>query len=263
LKWAAVIVAAGSGTRLGRPKQLIEIAGLPMAGWSIRTFASMPEISEIVVATEREFIESMHELLARLAPAKVADVVRGGATRQQSVHEGLKAVRQSDFVLVHDGARPLVSERDVRAGMGQAGPQRASLLAAPVIDTIKSVDSQTLRVTGTLDRGSLWAAQTPQFASTIVLLAAHERAVREGIEATDDAMLLERFGTEVVVVPASGENFKVTLPEDLQRAQAILRRRARDVVPCHPDPSTRRFAPRSGLRSLPELGAEEFGDVEG
>jgi 2-C-methyl-D-erythritol 4-phosphate cytidylyltransferase len=230
VKWAAVIVAAGRGARFGRAKQLIELAGLPMAGWSMRTFAGMPEIAEIVIATEPESIEKMRELFKRLAPQRSARVVRGGSTRQQSVYEGLKAVsRECGAVLVHDGARPLVSEADVRAGMGEVRGGRAALLAAPVVDTIKTVDTGSLHVTGTLERATLWAAQTPQFATAADLRGAHEQARAQNYGATDDAALLERVGVEVVVVPVTGENFKVTLPGDVVRAEAVLRERALTV----------------------------------
>jgi 2-C-methyl-D-erythritol 4-phosphate cytidylyltransferase len=119
--------------------------------------------------------------------------------------------------------------REVRVG-------RAALLAAPVIDTIKVVDPQTRRVSGTLDRRTLWAAQTPQFAMTEELRRAHERATREGVTVTDDAALLERAGIEVIVIPSTSENFKVTFPADVSRAERLLRDRL--ATPSHPDPST-------------------------
>ncbi len=227
MKWAAVIVAAGRGTRLRGPKQFLELAGVPMVGWSIRTFAEMPEVSELVVATEPESFDAMAALFARFAPRHTPRVVRGGATRQQSVYEGLKAVRQeSEGVLVHDGARPLVSAHDVRAGMRAVSAGRAALLATPVVDTIKHVEPSSLRVDATLDRATLWAAQTPQFALAADFWAAHERAERDGVDATDDAALLERIGIEVVVVPSKSENFKITLAADVARARAILQDRA-------------------------------------
>jgi 2-C-methyl-D-erythritol 4-phosphate cytidylyltransferase len=227
VKWAAVIVAAGRGTRFGAPKQLVEIAGLPMVGWSIQTFAAMPEIAEIVVATEPESIEAMRAVVAQLAPRRAARVVHGGATRQESVYQGISAISaQSDCVFVHDGARPLVLAGDVRAGMGEVRAGRASMLASPVVDTVKSVDPDSLLVRATLDRRTLWAAQTPQFATIRDLRAAHERARNDGFAATDDAALLEAHGVEVIAVPATSENFKVTLPGDVARAQAILQGRA-------------------------------------
>ena len=194
-----------------------------MAGWSIRTFAALEEIAELIVVTERDSIEPMRALIARVAPHVSSVVVGGGATRQQSVYEGLSAVSATPgAVLVHDGARPLVSAADVRAGMAHVRSGRASLLAVPVVDTIKSVDPQTMRVSATLERRTLWAAQTPQFATVADLRAAHERALIDGVDATDDAALLERIGVEVVAVPASTENFKVTLPADLERAAHVI-----------------------------------------
>lgn len=223
MKWAAVIVAAGRGTRLGAPKQFLELGGTPMVGWSIRTFAAMPEIAEVIIATEPESIEPMSELCARLAPKRTFRIVRGGATRQESVYEGLSAVSEAcDAVLVHDGARPLVTVDDVRAGMGEVRIGRASLLATPVVDTIKAVDLESRTVTTTLDRRVLWAAETPQFARTAELRAAHERARREHLEATDDAALLEHAGITVIVVPSTSENFKVTRSADVPRAETIL-----------------------------------------
>jgi 2-C-methyl-D-erythritol 4-phosphate cytidylyltransferase len=226
MRWAAAIVAAGRGTRFGRPKQFLELAGLPMVGWSIRTFARMPEIEEIVIATEPESIETMQGLAERVAPGRVRAVVAGGASRQGSVYNAVRAVSaRCDAVFVHDGARPLVRDDDVRAGMAEVREGRAALLAAPAIDTVKVVDAATRCVRQTLDRATLWAAQTPQFAMTSDLLRAHERAREAGIEATDDAALLEAMGIDVVVVPSSTENFKVTLPEDVARAEAFLRER--------------------------------------
>jgi 2-C-methyl-D-erythritol 4-phosphate cytidylyltransferase len=226
MAWAAVIVAAGRGVRFGKPKQFFELAGLPMVAWSIRAFAEMPEVAELVVVTETEYVAPMQSLIERVAPQQNARVVEGGRTRQGSVRNGVLAVSAAcRAVLVHDGARPLVRAQDVRAAMAEVRERRGSLLAAPVVDTIKVVDDARMNVTQTLDRATLWAAQTPQLALTADMLEAHERAAAHGVEATDDAALLERIGVEVVVVPSSSENFKVTLPEDIARAEAFLRER--------------------------------------
>ena len=194
-----------------------------MVGWSIQTFAAMPEVVELVIATEPESIEPMSALARRLAPNLTQRVVRGGELRQDSARAGVVALSEScDAAFVHDGARPLVTPADVRAGMREVRAGRASLLAEPVVDTIKLVDRDSLIVNATLDRGTLWAAQTPQFAMTADLRAAHERGRLEGIAVTDDAALLERIGISVVVVASTSENFKVTLPGDVIRAEAIL-----------------------------------------
>lgn len=223
MTWGVVIVAAGRGARMGRAKQLIEVAGLPLAGWCMRTLGAMREIAEAVVVTERETAAAMGQLARRFFSVP-CDVVDGGATRQDSVRIGLTALSHAcDAVLVHDAARPLVRAADVLAGMALVGPGRAALLAAAMVDTVKVADPQTLRVERTLDRATLWCAQTPQFAMRSDLEAAHASALAEGARATDDAAVLERAGVCVTVVPASSDNFKVTIPDDLARAEALLR----------------------------------------
>lgn len=221
MQFAAIVVAAGRGTRFGRPKQLVPIGGRPMVAWAVHVFAAMPEISETIVVTEPEWLD---EVAQAVAPHRV---VAGGASRQESVHRGLLAVRfREGGVLIHDGARPLVTAADVRRALKVVGEGTGSVLATPVVDTIKVADATTKTVRQTLDRATLWAAQTPQCAMYADMLAAHEAGIREGIDATDDAMLLERAGYTVQIVPGSAENFKVTLPEDLARAQAIAAERS-------------------------------------
>jgi 2-C-methyl-D-erythritol 4-phosphate cytidylyltransferase len=224
--WGAVVVAAGRGTRFGRPKQLLEVAGKPLVAWSVETLAALPEIVELVVVTESEFIELMELAITPVAGDHRPHIVRGGSTRQDSVRLGLAALPEHCAgILVHDGARPLVRAHEIRAGMRVVRPGCAALLAAPVIDTIKVVDAERT-VVRTLDRATLWAAQTPQFAAARDLRRVHADAVRLGwAPVTDDAALLELGGVSVQVVPSSADNFKVTLPGDLARAEAILRER--------------------------------------
>ena len=220
MRWGAVIVAAGRGLRLGRPKQFIEIAGVPMVGWSIQTFAAMPEISELVIATEPESVEPMSALAQRLAPNLPHRVVRGGELRQDSAREGVMALSEGcDAAFVHDGARPLVTAVDVLAGMREVRAGQASALGRAGRRYDQARRSRFAHPSATLDRGTLWAAQTPQFALAADLRAAHERGRLDGIAATDDAALLERIGVSVVVVASSGDNFKVTRPGDVIRAE--------------------------------------------
>jgi 2-C-methyl-D-erythritol 4-phosphate cytidylyltransferase len=227
MRWGAVIAAGGRGERLGRPKQFIEIAGVPMLGWSIRAFASMSEITDIVVAIDPALVARAGELMEQIAPDCPARVVVGGMTRKESVRNGIDALREGvEAVLIHDGARPLVRVQNVRAGMRVVRPGRGALLATPVVDTIKVVDKDSLRVEKTLDRSALWSAQTPQFA----MLADFRRAYALQESATDDAALLERVGVEVVIVPSPQANFKVTVPEDLPLAELFLRERLESVA---------------------------------
>jgi 2-C-methyl-D-erythritol 4-phosphate cytidylyltransferase len=226
LKFCALIAAAGRGLRFGQPKQLISVAGRPLVAWSLAVFAALPELDDLVIATEHEHIALMEELAHAYAPRLRTRMVAGGATRQGSVRNALRAVpEECDSVFVHDGARPLTLAADIRAGMAAVAPGRGAVIATPVVDTIKLVPRGTQTVARTLDRNELWAAQTPQFATLADLRRAHDAAEREGVEATDDVALLERIGIAVVVVPASAENFKVTLPGDRDRAESILRER--------------------------------------
>jgi 2-C-methyl-D-erythritol 4-phosphate cytidylyltransferase len=226
MRFCAIIVAAGRGVRFGRPKQLVDVAGRPLVAWSIATFGEIAEIDDLVIATESEHVDTMAELAATYAARLATRVVVGGASRRESTANAIAAVPAAcDGVFVHDGARPLVTVEDIRAGMAAVAPGIGSVLAAPVVDTIKVVPPGSNLVSRTLERSELWAAQTPQFATTADLRRAHELGARD-FEATDDAVLLERAGCRVVVVPATSENFKVTLRGDRELAAAILRDRA-------------------------------------
>ena len=236
MKWAAIIVAAGSGTRFGQPKQLIDIAGEPMVAWSMRAFEAIVEVSDLVIATEPAHIEAMTELAARHAPRLTCVVTRGGVTRQESVRAALALVPDCcEGVFVHDGARPLVRTEDVREGMRAVKPGVAALLAAPVVDTIKVVENG--KVTRTLDRRTLWAAQTPQFALTSDLRNAYAQASREGVGSHRrcDAFGAHRPLTVTAIPSASEEKilFKVTHPLDRDRARrrscALVSRKRRGV----------------------------------
>ncbi len=226
MKFAAIVVAAGRGVRFGRPKQLALVADRPLVAWSLAVFGAMPELEDLVIATERDHLETMAALAAAHAPRLTTIVVPGGATRQESVRSAVAAVPgRCTAAFVHDGARPLVNAADVRAAMALTKPGTGVLLAEAVTDTIKVVAPGTSAVIRTLDRSELWAAQTPQFGTLADLRRAHDTAARERFEATDDAALLERIGCEVLIVRVSADNFKVTVRGDELLAEVILRER--------------------------------------
>lgn len=226
MSWGALIVAAGRGTRFGRPKQLVEIAGKPMFAWSVEAIATIAEITDLVIATEPEFVEQVDAFARRMVGNLALHVVSGGTERQDSVRIGIQAFQDRiHAVLVHDGARPMIRAEDIRRGMAVVAPGVASLLATPVVDTIKQLDRDG-KVVRTLDRTLLWAAQTPQFATLGDLRRAHRDAEKSGLRVTDDATLLERAGLDVLAVDGNPENFKVTFPADFVRAESILRDRA-------------------------------------
>lgn len=219
MRAAAVIPAGGGGTRMGGPrrKQYLELAGVPVLVRAIRPFLEHPAFEWVVVALPAD--EVAHPPVP--LPAGVGVVV-GGATRGDSVRAALDAVPpEADLVFVHDAARPLldrtVLERVLDAAVGGVG----AIAALPVADTLKRVGNGRA-ITATVPREGLWAAQTPQAFPRAVLVDAYARAAAEGIEATDDAALVERYGGRVVVVEGSSRNIKVTRPEDLALAEALL-----------------------------------------
>lgn len=226
MRWGVVVVAAGRGTRFGGPKQFVDIAGRPMLAWSVATFGSMPEVVELVIATEPEFVEQAEKIAVEFAPRLVSKVVAGGETRQDSARRAVDALTgRCSAILIHDGARPLVTTHDVRACMREVRDGRGALLATPAVDTMKVVEPATGKVLRTLDRAELWSAETPQCGMAKDVRRAHHDAARHGTSATDDATLLERAGLDVFVVRGASPNFKVTRPEDRERAALILQQR--------------------------------------
>ena len=257
--WGVVVVAAGRGIRFGRPKQLAVLGDRPMLAYSIETFAAMPEICELVIVTEPEFIDDVQAVALPRIGALPLRVIAGGAERQDSVRLGLDALGEScSGVLVHDGARPLVRPSDIRAGMRVVRPGIASLLVTPVVDTIKVLGEEN-RVTRTLDRATLVAAQTPQFATTRDFRRAHAEAERSGTLLTDDTALLERAGCEVIAVVGSPDNFKITHTEDAQRAEIVLARRSPKIVDEEEVLLVEAFVPERAIDDV----AEEIGRRDG
>ncbi|HEX9092471.1 MAG TPA: 2-C-methyl-D-erythritol 4-phosphate cytidylyltransferase [Coriobacteriia bacterium] len=229
---AAVIVAGGGGERFGRPggKQLAEVAGAPVAGHALRAFEAASSIDVVVLVCHPDRVEEYRDAVVASAGArKVIAVVGGGATRRQSVAAGLRALpAEADLVAVHDGARPLVEPGVIDAAVA-ALEARADVDGVVVghraFDTVKTV-APSLLVTGTPDREGLWIAQTPQVFRTRALLRAHAQADEAGFEGTDDASLVERAGGVVLMHEGPRWNIKITVPEDLAVAGALLRDRA-------------------------------------
>ena len=213
-----MIVAGGSGRRVGGPvrKQYLEVAGKPVLLRAILPFLDHPRIHPTVVVLPAEDAMAPPPWLAALA----VHIVAGGAERGDSVWNGLQAIGDGvDLVLVHDGARPFVTA-DVIDRVLDGCVDAGAIAAVPVTDTIKEVgDGGT--IAGTPDRARLWQAQTPQGFPRAALVAAYERARAEGVAATDDAALYERFAGPVRVVMGSYRNLKVTRPGDLAVAEAL------------------------------------------
>ncbi len=211
---SAVIVAGGSGSRMGRPKQMLPLGGKPVLVRTVEAFLQTPEIKEIVVVTSTE---NRAELQKRFPGIVFADP---GKTRLLSVKNGfLKTSAASQLVAVHDGARPLVEPAHISACLQAARQYGAAVLAVPVKDTVKVCEGGFVQ--NTLDRAVLWAAQTPQCYRRPVLAEALEKFGQEE-GATDESQLVEKLGIKVRVVPSSYKNNKITTPEDLIFAEALL-----------------------------------------
>ncbi|MEN6643410.1 MAG: 2-C-methyl-D-erythritol 4-phosphate cytidylyltransferase [Armatimonadia bacterium] len=221
---AALIVAAGSGTRFGcaLPKVFAPLSGRPLLCWSLRAFGTHPEVDEVVVVAATEYAAQARSLCE--AELSVPwQVVEGGSERRVSVYNGLAALQSNppDIVAIHDGARPLVSSEVISDSLRVCRDHGAALAAVGAVDTVKQADPNGL-VTATLDRSNIFLAQTPQTFSYRLIFDAHERAAREQCEVTDDAMLLERFGSPVHLSRGESHNLKITMPEDLKLAEWLL-----------------------------------------
>ena len=218
----AIIVAAGTSSRMGQlDKVFAPLAGRPLLTHAIDVFEACLAISDIVVVLSDKNRKRGQELLEEYSWKKVLCVCEGGPRRQDSVRNGINRLRVCDWLVIHDGARPCITADLIERGLKVAQETGAAIAAVPTKDTIKQVDSDLI-ITSTPDRRTLWLAQTPQiFRSDII-----ERAyIRASGDATDDAMLVERLGYPVKVYHGSYENVKVTTPEDLIVAEAILAKR--------------------------------------
>lgn len=225
---AAIIVAGGSGERLGQAggKQLLEVCGRPVLSHAIAAFEECAAIDTIVVVTHPARVDEYRQAaIDPLASTKVAAVVGGGSTRQESVAAGFAALGPDiDIVAIHDGARPLVTPDLVGRAIAalQAEPALAGVVVGhPSYDTMKHVDEYGV-IVGTPDRATLWAAQTPQVFRAPALLSAHAAAAREGYIGTDDASLVERAGGVVRMLEGPRNNIKVTVAEDLALVELLL-----------------------------------------
>lgn len=217
MSYVLIVPAAGTGRRLGRsePKALAPLAGRPMIGWTLDALRGIPFARAVVAVPPGRESEFEAVVDGR------ASVIAGGETRASSVRLALRHLDpdERDLVCIHDAARPLVSAAETRAVIEAAGREGAAIAATPIADTVKRVEAGY--VVETADRSALVAAGTPQVFRADLLL----RALSAGEEATDEASLLERLGIPVAIVEISRLGFKVTTPEDLEMAEALLRSR--------------------------------------
>ena len=222
----AIVVAAGKGTRLGgnRPKQFLELDGIPVIIHTLRQFERCREINEVVIVLPAESADTFLSFAKEFGLEKPTQAVAGGATRAQSVQRGLAAIAEAEVVAVHDGVRPFVTPEEIGQVVASARATGAAVLVASVADTIKEI--QGGRVLRTLPRSGLRRALTPQCFRFDILKRAYQQLTQveaEGFEVTDDCLLVERLGVEIVAVEGSARNIKITQEEDLVLAEAILK----------------------------------------
>ena len=220
----AIIVAAGEGKRFGgeTPKQFLEIAGKPLIIHTLERFEACAEIDEIILILPANQLTNFSALGDRYNLKKLSKVIAGGATRAESVFNGLKGVapETAEIIAVHDGARPLVSAAEISATIEKARETGAACLVAPVTDTIKEISGD--KILRTVDRSGLRRALTPQcFRFEILRRAFEESSALE--EATDESFLVEKSGVSVSIVEGSVKNIKITHPEDFVIAEILLK----------------------------------------
>jgi 2-C-methyl-D-erythritol 4-phosphate cytidylyltransferase len=218
-KAAAIIAAAGESRRMnGMDKVFAPLGGRPALSYVLDAFAKCESISQIVVVVSKDNIEKCRQLIAGEKYSKPIEVCVGGKRRQDSVAAGLKKLDKCDWVVIHDGARPLVTKALIEGGLEAARETGAAVAAVPVTDTIKSAGEDRI-VRQTPPRQNLWAVQTPQVFRVDIIFKAYQKAKGE---VTDDASLVEGAGYKVKLYMGSYDNIKMTNASDILIAEALL-----------------------------------------
>jgi 2-C-methyl-D-erythritol 4-phosphate cytidylyltransferase len=223
----AIVLAAGEGRRIGgnSSKVFLPLADRPLMLRTLDRVFSARSIERVVLVIAANQVARCEALLRSDTALRGRSwlVQVGGATRQQSAKRGLEKIGpDTDIVMIHDGARPLVSASLIDRCVEAAADKGAAVVGLPVRDTIKVV-SQDRRIQSTPERSSLWEIQTPQAFKRELIVEAHERAERDGVDGTDDAMLVERLGMPVYIIDGERTNFKITVPQDVWLAESLIR----------------------------------------
>ncbi len=224
MKITAVIVAGGKGTRMGADKNkvFLKLADKEVLFYTLSAFEKNSRIDEITVVTGKNDIDECKTLIAQNELKKVTRITEGGKTRQQSVYNGL-CVSDGDIVLIHDGARALVTDSEINGSIDDCIKYGASSVGVKSKDTLKT--AQNGFIAGTVDRENTYLIQTPQAFYLEKILDMHEKAAAEQFEATDDCMIAEHYGVKIKISEGSYENIKLTTPEDMLLGREILRKR--------------------------------------
>ena len=227
MKNTAIVLAAGQGKRMHTKiqKQFLEIRGCPVLYYSLRCFQESPLIEDIILVTgEDSVFYCQKEIVEKYGFTKVVKVIPGGKERYDSVYQGLLACENSDYVLIHDGARPFITEEILERGLEGAKETGACAVGMPSKDTVKIADESGF-IAETPDRSRVWLIQTPQIFQYKLIRNAHESIrARDMSNVTDDAMVVEQeTGVKVCLAEGSYQNIKITTPEDLEIAEMFLR----------------------------------------
>ena len=220
-----VIVAAGTGSRMnmGINKQFIKLEGKEIIAYTIEKFYNNSNIEDIVVVVKEDESEFFKKEILDKYNFKNVKIAYGGKERQDSVYNGLKLLDEKcDVVLIHDGARPFVSDKIIDKSIEEAKEHKAIVVGVPVKDTIKVIDNDK-NIVDTPNRSVLWAVQTPQTFDYNILIDAYKDAFKNKFYGTDDAMLVERIGYKVKMLEGSYNNIKITTQEDLNIGSQRLR----------------------------------------
>jgi 2-C-methyl-D-erythritol 4-phosphate cytidylyltransferase len=221
---AVIIPAAGEGRRFGagQPKQLTDLCGWPILAHTLSRFDQTVAVDRVVLTVPYGRIKQVREeVVEPYGFTKPCVVIEGGKTRQESVYEGFLALEEDvDLIVVHDGVRPLVRPSTIESVIAEAREHGAAIAAVPVRDTLKRVRDGVIQTT--LPRDEIWQAQTPQAFLRPILAEAMAAAWREGFQGTDEAALVERTGHPVRVYHGTADNIKITSPEDLVLAEALI-----------------------------------------
>jgi 2-C-methyl-D-erythritol 4-phosphate cytidylyltransferase len=224
---SAIIPAAGSGARMGGIKKpYMDLAGKPILAHTLTIFQQCSLVNSIAVVTAKgDEARCVQDVVTAYGINKPLSIVTGGDTRQESVFNALRELpSNTDVVVIHDAVRPFVTEELILRSIDNANQYGSAIVAVPVKDTIKESDGDGF-VMKTLDRRKLWAIQTPQTFKYDLIMKAHLYARENNIQATDDAFLVEQIGHKVKLIMGSYENIKITTPEDIVIAKAILESR--------------------------------------
>ena len=223
----AIVLAAGQGKRMHSKiqKQFMELDGMPVLCYSLRCFQESPLIRDVILVTGEEMISYCEqEIVKKYGFSKVRKVTAGGKERYDSVYAGLLCCQDTDYVYIHDGARPFITEEMVQRGYEAVKRTNACVMGMPSKDTVKLADSSGY-IKETPDRKIVWNIQTPQIFSYDLIRGAYESIRKKDMTGvTDDAMVVEQeTGTKILLVEGSYQNIKITTPEDLAIAEAFLR----------------------------------------